>query len=118
MPAVHGIPVFLCFHSAQAPGQENIYLVGTEEGSIHTCSKAYGSDYLGTYTGHGMPVYAVKWNSIHPGTFLSCSADWSVKVRLLCAYGGCWLLAAFVAVGAVVAKALCCQQAEPERSDL
>jgi hypothetical protein len=54
--------------------------VGTEEGSIHKCSKAYGSDYLATYSGHSMPVYAVKWNSMHPGLFLSCSADWSVKV--------------------------------------
>jgi hypothetical protein len=30
-----------------------------------------------------MPVYAVKWNSMHPGLFLSCSADWSVKVSRL-----------------------------------
>jgi dynein intermediate chain 1 len=67
----------------QAAGQENTYLVGTEEGSIHKCSKAYGSDYLATYSGHGMPVYAVKWNSMHPGLFLSCSADWSVKVSMV-----------------------------------
>ncbi|KAF6261307.1 WD40-repeat-containing domain protein [Scenedesmus sp. NREL 46B-D3] len=69
-----------CCWCAQAAGQENTYLVGTEEGSIHKCSKAYGSDYLATYSGHGMPVYAVKWNAMHPGLFLSCSADWSVKV--------------------------------------
>lgn len=58
--------------------------MGTEEGSIHKCSKAYGSDYLATYSGHGMPVYAVKWNTMHPGLFLSCSADWSVKVGRAC----------------------------------
>ncbi|WIA12351.1 hypothetical protein OEZ85_012402 [Tetradesmus obliquus] len=70
----------LCMDFAQAAGQENTYLVGTEEGSIHKCSKAYGSDYLATYSGHGMPVYAVKWNTMHSGLFLSCSADWIVKV--------------------------------------
>ena len=31
-------------------------------------------------TGHHMAVYAVKWNPFHPRVFLSCSADWTVKV--------------------------------------
>lgn len=29
---------------------------------------------------HHMAVYAVKWNHFHPKTFISCSADWTVKV--------------------------------------
>ena len=27
-----------------------------------------------------MPVYAVRWNALHPRAFLSAAADWSVKV--------------------------------------
>jgi|Transcript_33469 dynein intermediate chain 1 len=27
-----------------------------------------------------MAVYAVKWNRFHPKIFLSCSADWTVKM--------------------------------------
>jgi dynein intermediate chain 1 len=27
-----------------------------------------------------MAVYAVQWNPFHPGVFLSCSADWTVKL--------------------------------------
>ena len=27
-----------------------------------------------------MTVYAVKWNYFHPNVFLSCSADWTVKL--------------------------------------
>jgi dynein intermediate chain 1 len=27
-----------------------------------------------------MAVYALKWNPFHPRIFLSCSADWTVKV--------------------------------------
>lgn len=60
--------------------QDYVYLVGTEEGLIHRCSKAYSSEYLNTYDGHSMPVYAVKWNYIHTRMFLSASADWTVKL--------------------------------------
>eukprot|EP01027_Heterolobosea_sp_BB2_P025668 GEZU01039391.1.p1 GENE.GEZU01039391.1~~GEZU01039391.1.p1 ORF type:complete len:261 (-),score=92.81 GEZU01039391.1:149-931(-) len=58
----------------------NLFLVGTEEGKIHECSKAYNSQYLTTYEGHHMAVYTVKWNHYHPGVFLSASADWTVKL--------------------------------------
>ena len=27
-----------------------------------------------------MAVYAVKWNTFHPRVFLSCSADWTIKM--------------------------------------
>ncbi len=64
----------------QAPGQEAVYLVGTEEGAVHKCSKAYSSEVLATYGGHAMAVYAVRWNCLHPRTFLSASADWTVCV--------------------------------------
>ena len=29
---------------------------------------------------HHMAVYGVKWNHFHPKIFVSCSADWTVKV--------------------------------------
>jgi dynein intermediate chain 1, axonemal len=27
-----------------------------------------------------LAVYAVKWNTFHPRVFLSCSADWTIKM--------------------------------------
>lgn len=30
--------------------------------------------------GHRLPVYAVRWNGLHPRTFLSAGADWRVKL--------------------------------------
>lgn len=30
--------------------------------------------------GHHMPVYTVRWNLLHTRTFLSCGADWALKV--------------------------------------
>ena len=59
---------------------EHLFVVGTEEGKIHKCSKAYSGQYLETYVGHHMAVYTVCWNPFHPRVFLSCSADWTVKM--------------------------------------
>jgi dynein intermediate chain 1 len=57
-----------------------LYVVGTEEGSVHKCSKSFSAGYLQDFEGHNMAVYNVEWNKFHPRVFLSCSADWTVKV--------------------------------------
>lgn len=67
-----------CF--AFNPFQESMFLVGTEEGKIHRCSLDYAGQYLQTFEGHHMAVYAIRWNPYHPRVFLSCSADWTVKL--------------------------------------
>uniref|UniRef100_A0A3B4Y7L8 Dynein axonemal intermediate chain 1 n=1 Tax=Seriola lalandi dorsalis TaxID=1841481 RepID=A0A3B4Y7L8_SERLL len=57
-----------------------LFLVGTEEGKIHKCSKTYSSQFLETYDAHSMAVDAVKWSHYHPKVFISCSSDWTVKI--------------------------------------
>lgn len=57
-----------------------MFLVGTEEGKIHTCSKAYSSQFLDTNLAHNMAVYQVRWNPWHPDIYITCSADWTVKI--------------------------------------
>ncbi|KAG7476534.1 hypothetical protein MATL_G00083930 [Megalops atlanticus] len=57
-----------------------LFLVGTEEGKIHKCSKAYSSQFLETYDAHNMAVDTVRWNHFHPKVFISCSSDWTVKI--------------------------------------
>lgn len=59
---------------------ENLFVVGTEEGAIHSYSKEYNPQHLRSFQGHHMAVYACKWNAFHPDVFLSCSADWTVKL--------------------------------------
>ncbi|KAL7550236.1 hypothetical protein ACHAWF_013476 [Thalassiosira exigua] len=59
---------------------DNLFLVGTEEGCIHKCSKAYSGQYIKTYDGHHMGVHTVRWNPFHEAIFISCSADWTVKI--------------------------------------
>ncbi|CAG2202637.1 WD repeat-containing protein 78 [Mytilus edulis] len=56
------------------------YLAGTEEGHIHKCSCSYNEQYLDSFVGHTGPVYRVKWSPDDPDVFLSCSADWSVRL--------------------------------------
>jgi WD40 repeat protein len=58
----------------------NIYLVATEDGAIHKCSKSYKEQYLESYYGHSGPIYKVRNSPFHPEVFLSCSADWSIRV--------------------------------------
>ncbi|KAG7320811.1 hypothetical protein KOW79_015226 [Hemibagrus wyckioides] len=57
-----------------------LFLVGTEDGKIHKCSKSYSSQFLESYAAHGLSVDAVKWNHFHPKVFISCSSDWTVKI--------------------------------------
>jgi dynein intermediate chain 1 len=59
---------------------ENLFLVGTEEGHIHECSKAYSGQYIKSYDGHHMGVHTIQWNPFHEDIFISCSADWTVKI--------------------------------------
>lgn len=62
------------------PKDPSLYIVGTEEGAMHKCSVSYNEQYLDTYTGHSGPVYKVAWSPFLSSAFLSCSADWSVKM--------------------------------------
>ncbi|KAF5304719.1 hypothetical protein FQA39_LY09496 [Lamprigera yunnana] len=62
------------------PKNHLIYLVGTEEGLIYKCSTAYSTSYLFTYDAHEMPIYRVDYNKLNFDIFISCSADWRIKI--------------------------------------
>ncbi|XP_051933225.1 dynein axonemal intermediate chain 1-like [Hippocampus zosterae] len=62
------------------PQIDDLFIVGTEEGKIHKCSKNYSSQYLNTYDAHNMAVDMVQWNPYHSKVFISCSSDWTVKI--------------------------------------
>ncbi len=62
------------------PIDHTIFLIGTEEGYIYKCSTAYLSMYLFIYEAHQMPVYQIDYNKFSPDIFVSCSADWTIKI--------------------------------------
>ncbi|KAI3385290.1 hypothetical protein SNEBB_009357 [Seison nebaliae] len=57
-----------------------LYLVGTEEGILHKCSKSYNHEYLDSFQAHHMLIYNIEWNTFHPDIYITCSADWTVKI--------------------------------------
>lgn len=57
-------------------------VVGTQEGALMLCTTSYHGQCLERYDGHSMSVYAARWNSFHPDIFITCSADWTVKLWL------------------------------------
>jgi dynein intermediate chain 1 len=77
-PALTGLAGGCCFDFNKK--LEDLYLVGTEEGSIHECSKAYRGQYIKSYEGHHMRVHRIRWNPFHRDIFISCSEDWTVKI--------------------------------------
>ncbi|CAG5983207.1 unnamed protein product [Menidia menidia] len=80
-PGAAQLPSIACGTSFDFHKQiDYLFLVGTEEGKIHKCSKTYSSQFLETYDAHSMAVDAVKWNPFHPKVFISCSSDWTVKI--------------------------------------
>lgn len=62
------------------PNDFNMYLAGTEEGHIHKCSCSYNEQYLENYHGHTGPVYRLQWSPFLSDAFLSCSADWTIRL--------------------------------------
>ena len=62
------------------PDDKNMYLLGTEDGYVHSCLCTHTEQYMSTYKGHMRPVYSVQWSPFNSNVFLSSSTDWDVKI--------------------------------------
>ena len=62
------------------PGDDTMFLVGTDEGLIYKCTTEYSSKYLETYHAHNTPIYNIAWNRYVPSIFLTCAAEWMIKI--------------------------------------
>ena len=47
---------------------------------VYLCTTEYSSKFLATFEAHSTPVYTIKWNTFIPNIFLTCAAEWLVKV--------------------------------------
>ena len=56
------------------------YIVGTEDGTVHMCSKSQHENYVRDYKAHREPVYRVRWAPFHEDYFLTASADWTCRL--------------------------------------
>ncbi|GAB1606688.1 dynein intermediate chain 2, ciliary-like [Argonauta hians] len=59
---------------------KHIYLLATQTGKVHLCSKRINKEVINTIDAHSMGVNKVEWNAYHPDVFITCSNDWSVKI--------------------------------------
>ncbi|CAJ1008845.1 putative WD domain, G-beta repeat [Leishmania naiffi] len=55
-------------------------VVGTQEGDLLLCTVHHNGQCVERYEGHSMAVYTTRWSPFHPDIFLTCSADWTVKL--------------------------------------
>lgn len=55
-------------------------VVGTQEGNLLLCTMTHSGQCVERYEGHSMAVYTTRWSPFHPDIFLTCSADWTVKL--------------------------------------
>lgn len=58
----------------------HVYLLGTEDGSVHKCSTSYSEQFVTNYFGHGGPVYNTEWSPFADDLFMTCSADWTMRI--------------------------------------
>eukprot|EP01059_Diplonema_ambulator_P010989 TRINITY_DN20982_c0_g1_i2.p1 TRINITY_DN20982_c0_g1~~TRINITY_DN20982_c0_g1_i2.p1 ORF type:complete len:848 (+),score=323.11 TRINITY_DN20982_c0_g1_i2:33-2546(+) len=62
------------------PTEPIMYVVGTEDGTIHKCNTSNQEQYIQDFTGHSDPVYRVRWHPFCSDYFMSCSADWTARL--------------------------------------
>lgn len=62
------------------PHDPLLYVVGTSEGYVYTCSLNDRHNYKDVFVAHNGPVYAVRFSPFCSKVFLTCGADWCVRV--------------------------------------
>ena len=62
------------------PDEPNMFLVGTESGSVVLATTEYSSQYLNSYQAHNTPVYSVHWNNFLTDLFITCAFEFTVKI--------------------------------------
>ncbi|PSN50258.1 hypothetical protein C0J52_02396 [Blattella germanica] len=62
------------------PGDPLLYYVGTDEGCVHKCSMNYLHHHMDIFLAHKGPVYALQFSPFCSKIFLTCGADWCVRI--------------------------------------
>lgn len=47
---------------------------------VYMATTAYSSQYLQTYPAHSTPVYNIQWNPYVHSIFVTCAAEFVVKI--------------------------------------
>ncbi|KDR20072.1 WD repeat-containing protein 78-like [Zootermopsis nevadensis] len=56
------------------------YFVGTDDGCVHKCSINYLHNHMDIFVAHNGPVYSMQFSPFCSKIFLTCGADWCVRI--------------------------------------
>lgn len=70
----------ICHFYCPHPSLDSIYFVGTSDGYIYKCSKNYLNQHMSFFLAHDGPVYQMQFSHYCEKIFLTCGADWKVKI--------------------------------------
>ncbi|XP_017788222.1 PREDICTED: WD repeat-containing protein 78 [Habropoda laboriosa] len=62
------------------PTSSTIYFVGSDEGCLYKCSTNYLYQHIDSFLAHNGPIYAMKFSPFCPKIFLTCGADWCIRI--------------------------------------
>lgn len=62
------------------PTDPLIYLVGTSEGFVYICSINHRHDHIDVFAAHDGPIYNIQFNPFCDKIFLTCGADYSIRI--------------------------------------
>lgn len=71
-------PQILCLR--KHPLNQDIYIVGTDEGCIHICSINFPHQHIGVYQVHSGGVYCIDFSPFSPKIFVTAGSDWAVRI--------------------------------------
>ncbi|KAG8311553.1 WD repeat-containing protein 78 [Homalodisca vitripennis] len=62
------------------PADPMLYLVGTSEGCVYLCSVNHRHDHVEVFLAHDGPIYNIQFNPFCSKVFLTCGADWCIRI--------------------------------------
>ena len=62
------------------PDDDDLFLIGTDEGSIYLATTEYSTDFLMIYEAHKTPVNSTMWNPYYNSIFISCASEYIIHI--------------------------------------
>ncbi|XP_012136931.2 dynein axonemal intermediate chain 4 [Megachile rotundata] len=62
------------------PTSTMLYFVASDEGCIYKCSTNYLYQHIHSFLAHDGPVYSMMFSPYCPKIFLTCGADWCIRI--------------------------------------
>lgn len=62
------------------PIKKDVYMISTEEGTLHRCSTYYPHQHIGVSQVHDGPCLNMEFSPWSTKIFLTCGADWCIRL--------------------------------------